>query len=53
MASFDFAPLALREACPEPVEGLRTNGMRAFPFVLSEAKVEGRHAGLTEDLHGL
>ena len=26
MASFDFAPLALRYASPEPVEGLRTNG---------------------------
>jgi len=26
MAPFDFAPLTLRKACPEPVEGLRTNG---------------------------
>ena len=42
MASFDFAPLALalRYACPELVEGLRTNGGASAdfqPFVLSVA----------------
>ena len=50
MASFDFAPLTRRYACPELVEGLRTNGLRQGHYA-------GRHVadelGATPRTNGL